>query len=135
MAFAETTDVEARLGRSFAGSEEAMAGAALDAVSSLIAAAAGKAEDDIDPVPAYLKWLAVEKVVSLLRNPEGVASMSKTLGAVQESKTYPRASDIGIFLSDREESQVRFYVFGSDRSTFRVPSLIDDLYDAFYPPI
>jgi len=135
MAFATADDVAVRLGRDLTTAEEAMVEAVIEGVQGMIALAAGKDDDwadDLDPVPAYFKMLVVEKALIVGTNPNGLRSEAKTLGAVERSRVF---RDAGVFLTDDEEDRVRVIVGGTDRATFRVPSLVTDLYDAFYPPV
>lgn len=131
---ATADDVKARLGRDLTASETTIVNAVLPAIIGLFSDATGKTVDDLE-AGGYgrLKTIAVEKAAMIVNNPRGLASMSEQLGSAQRSETYPRASDIGIFLSDEEERQVREAVFGAGRGSARVPSLITDLYDVTFP--
>lgn len=108
MAFASVEDVASRLGRELTDNETQTVEMVLDSVSGLAAEAAGEAADwSPEPVPATIKLLCVEKAVSVLANPEGYASVSEQLGSYQHTGTFPRAADIGVFLSDDERRRVR----------------------------
>lgn len=135
MAFATTTDVETRLGRGLTSAESALAAAVITSVEGLIAEALGKDQDWIDaldPVPTTLSQLCIEKAVALITNPEGAASVSETLGAYSNSTTFPRAADIGIFLSRDEVARVRQAVSGLSRGTARQASVVDDVIEIRY---
>lgn len=108
MAFATPTDVATRLGRSLTAAESAMAEQVIDDVSGLILEIDGRAEDDIDPTPAYYRALCVAKTLQVGANPSGLASHAESLGAYSETKTFPRSLDgADIFLTEREEQVIR----------------------------
>lgn len=134
MAFATADDVATRLLRDLTPAETSAVEAVLAIVTDLMVNAAGKtAEGDISPVPAALKLLAIEKAIQLLNNPRGLASLSEQLGSASRSETYPRASDIGLFLSDAEERLIRNAVLGATRGSAKVRSIVDEMADYVYP--
>lgn len=132
MAFATTSDVSSRLGRTLTAAETDSAALTISIVQSLIAAEAGR--DDawataLSPVPAYFRALCIEKAISAIANPSNIASTSETLGAFSHSETYPRAQDGGALLSDEESTQVRRVIYGSGIASPHLTSFLDDLPD------
>lgn len=124
--FASTDDVAARLGRALTEGETTNATAVLAGVAGLIRSEAGKAADwDPDPIPAYLRELSIEKAIAALVNPSNLASESEALGAYSSARTYQRAQDGGITLSDDEGRAVRFAVFGTNAASARQHSFVD----------
>lgn len=116
MALATPEDVEKRLGRALAGGEEGIAESVIATVTGLIIDCAGREQawaDALDPVPVALKGLIIEKVVGAISNPFNLAAQSDTLGAYSGSQTFPRSSDIGVFLTPFEERIVSRAVYGS----------------------
>lgn len=129
MAFATASDVETRLGRDLTTEETAQATATIATVTGLIAEAVY--QDDawaaaLTPIPTTLSTICVEKAISVIANPTNIASGSETLGAYQVSQTYPRSSDIGVFLSAGERSRVRRAVYGSQITDVRTPTELED---------
>lgn len=126
--FAEVADVEARLGRELAEGERDAARLILEVVSGMIWEAADKDvawASALEPVPALLRALAIEKAVGAVANPTNLASASETLGAYSYSETYPRALDVGVFLTADEERAVRRAVYGSGATSATVPNGLD----------
>lgn len=123
MPFATIEDVEQRLGRELTESEQDTATFIIGAVSDTIAD-----EFDLpDEPPAAVRMVVVEKVVSALNNPQGLASFSEQLGSYQRSGTFPRAADIGIFLSREDRRAIRRALGSGFRSvTLRSPYTRDD---------
>lgn len=133
-AIATSADVAARLGRDLTASELGIVDAILPSIFGLFADATGKTVAQLEEGDyLLLKTVAVEKALQIVNNPRGLASMSQQLGAEQRSETYPRASDVGIFLTDDEERRIRQVVFGTGSASVRVPSLVTDWYDLVYP--
>jgi hypothetical protein len=126
MALATTTDVETRLGRSLTAAEEAMAEQVLELVEGMILEITGA--DEPSPVPLYYKALCIEKVIMVGTNPNGLASESETLGAHSHSRTFQRASDIGVFLTDSEERTIRRIANNKVSGSSRPHSLPHDVY-------
>lgn len=103
MSLATYADVATRLGRSLSTAEQALATSIITSVEGQIVEVSGKAAPS--PAPAYYKALCVEKAVSVISRPEP-AIAAESLG--QHSVTYTRESDdLGVFLSEYEERQVR----------------------------
>lgn len=128
MAFAVADDVATRLMRELTAAEEALAEYAIETVTGLISDALDKDADwaeDLTPVPTALSALCVEKAVGLIVNPSNVASQSESLGAFSHSETYPKASDIGIFLSAADISRVKRVVFGTNLVDVRTPTFLE----------
>lgn len=91
------------MGRELTDSERETAEFILDVVSQAIAE-----EFDVpEPAPSVVKMVCVEKVVGALNNPQGLATFSEQLGSYQRSGTFPRAADIGIFLSEQDRRAIR----------------------------
>ena len=129
-AFATAADVGTRLLRELTDAEEAAVELVLDDITSQIIAEVGRDEDwanELDPVPAYLKAICVEKAISAIANPSNLASSSETLGAHSFSQTFPRAGDGGAILSDDECRRVREAVYGSGIASPRMESVLDDI--------
>lgn len=130
MAFATYSDVATRLARTLTTAEQNQATAVIAAVTGLITEEVGKADvanwaATLSPVPETLKSLCVEKAVAVISNPRSVASESVRLGAAERSSTFPRASDIGIFLSDEERLRARRAVGAPTAGTSRPRSVVD----------
>lgn len=105
MALASTDDVEIRLGRDLTDAEEATAELVIEVVGEMILEIAGT--DEPDPIPAYYRALTIEKTIGAVTNPDSLASESEGLGAYTSSRTFQRAGDVGVFLTDREEAMIR----------------------------
>lgn len=123
---ATADDVAARLGRDLTPAEITQAEAAIAATTGLIATEVGLTAVEvvaINPRPGYLKTLCVEKAVAVIVNPHGLAASSEQLGQWQHSETYPRAADIGLFLSDGERRRIRRAVRGGafQATSFETP--------------
>lgn len=135
-AFAVHADIATRLGRDLTTKEQAQATAALDAIAGLIREAAGKAADwtPSPAIPLY-KTLSIEKVVGVITNPANLAAESEQLGDHEYSQTFPRAGDIGIFLTDAEERRVCRAAFHTNSASPRMTSeLVEDslVYDIYH---
>jgi hypothetical protein len=107
---ATSEDVTDRLGRDLTNAEQAQAVAVIATVTGLIADAADLTAADVeslDPVPETFKALCVEKAVTTVGNPLGLAAQSEQLGAHQTSSTFQRSNDGGVYLSAQEERRVR----------------------------
>lgn len=119
MPWADADDVATRLGRTLNAAEEAQAEMVIGSVTALVLELLSEDQDwadTLDPVPQTLVLLCIEKAVGTIVNPNNVASESEALGAYQHSHTFPRAADIGIFLSDDEQRRVRRAVGGAPRA-------------------
>lgn len=135
MAFATTSDLETRLGRTFTEAQDAQASMLLDLATSAIAGACDKDDDwaaTVTDIPPAVRVVCIEAAVRAMVNPDGVRSRSETLGTYTLAESYTtQASGAGLELTDREERAVRRAVFGTSSATVRPDSLIDDLGD-FY---
>jgi hypothetical protein len=129
MPFATIDDVTDRLGRDLTEQETTIATWAIATVEDLIAEALGKDSDwadAVDPIPATLSAIVVEKTVGLIVNPTNVASDSETLGAHSYSRTFPRSADIGIFLSRADRARARRAVSGTGLLSIRTPTALEE---------
>ena len=114
MAFATTSDVSARLGRTLTSGEETTVEFLLDGAAAIIADAAGQTEDyflELDPVPPILLFVSVEVACRALANPNGLDSLSETVGANSYSV---RFRDAGLGLTRDERRQIRALVRSID---------------------
>lgn len=113
MAFASTSDMQNRLGKTFSPTEGSMATYLLDAATSLIAQAADK--DDAwaaaYDAPVAIKSLCVEVVARVMSNPNLLQSYDERLGQYELRGSFPTAG-IGLLLTEHEELFVRRIVFG-----------------------
>ena len=133
MAFATADDVAARLGRELTIAEENLVEAVVEQVTDLIADAVGQDADwaaDLDPVPAVLTAICVEKAIAVGSNPNGVASRSETLGSFSSSETFRK--DSGLYLTPLEERLARRAVLGRLAGSSRPESTADEVHDLFY---
>ncbi len=128
MALATTDDIATRLGRSLTEPEEALSELTIELTQGLILEVAGT--DEPDPVPAYYRALCIEKTINVGANPNGLAAESESLGAWSHSQTFQRAGDIGIFLTEREEFQIRRIANNAVSGSSRPHSIIHDTYVA-----
>lgn len=129
MAFATTSDVSARLGRTLTSGEETSVEYLLDAAAAVIADAAGRTEaeiDALDTVPPILRFVSVEITTRALANPNSLDSLSETIGANGYSA---RFRDAGLTLTATEERLVRGAVRGSSSGSVRVESIASELAD------
>lgn len=139
-ALATVGDVAIRLGRALTESEQALATQVIASVTGQVYDTTGKDADwlaDLDPVPTYLTSLCVEKVIVVGSNPLGLASESEQLGERQRSRTYQRANDGGVFLTDYERREVRRVVNGTTFAavTYETPYSGDDTVDELELPL
>lgn len=128
MAFATTSDVATRLGRTLTVAEQAQVSAVLDIVDGLLRDAVSKDSAwTPSPVPAVLEELSIQKAVSVVSNPTNLASESKNLGSYSHSQTFQRSQDGGIFLTDAEARLARFAVWGTNRATVMLGSTFEEV--------
>ena len=128
MAFATAADVAGRLGRNLTIAEATAANAICAAVTGLIADTVGRSAAwaaALNPVPITLSQMCVEKALQTVVNPHNVASVTEQIGSYQYAETYPRASDIGVFLSEAEERRVRRIVHGSNIASVSLGSILN----------
>jgi hypothetical protein len=113
---ATSDNVSDRLGRALSNAESAQADAVIATVTGLIADAAGvtvAALEQLAPLPQTFKTLCIEKATMTVVNPQGLAAQSEQLGAHQQSSTFQRANDGGVYLTDSEERRVRRVLRGT----------------------
>ncbi len=128
MAFAKAEDVERRVGRSLTDAEKSAAESAIATVTGLIIDCAGRDQtwaDGLDPVPAALAGLCVEKAIGALVNPLNLAAQSETLGAYSNSQTFPRSGDVSVFLTAFEERLVSRAVYGTTTGSAMPKGMFD----------
>jgi hypothetical protein len=139
MAFATAADVAIRLGRALTTAEEAMVDQVIEEVTGLIVEAVGRDAawaEDLDPVPATLRSLCIEKAIAVGSNPNQAASTSEQLGAYQHSKTFRKIdASSDLFLTAGEERRVRRAVYGETTSSPRTPSIADDIFPPLIDPV
>lgn len=132
--FARVQDVEVRVGRELTDQEQGLANYVINTVTGLIVDALGvPGKDwvaDLDPPPATLVALCVEKAIGVITNPDNLTSESRTLGDHQVSHTFARGGvgvtvGAGLSLSDAEERAVRWAVFNEDSATVLMGSELD----------
>jgi hypothetical protein len=128
MAFATTTDVGNRLGRTLTTDETGQATALLDLIALEIEDACGKDASTVSPEPPILKLVSIEATVRAIANPVGIKTESETLGAHSYSATFPTTD--GLLLTSTERSLVRKAVLGGYLLSPRTPPIED----TFYPP-
>lgn len=128
MAFASKEDVAARLGRSLADSETDQVDFLLDAATAVIEEAVDKAEADISPLPAVLRFVCVEVVCRAMANPQGLSSQQEALGAYSHSERFQGGDGAsGLLLKPLETQMVRRAVHGQLSGTAQIGSLASDL--------
>ncbi len=120
MAFANVSDIAARLGRdpeAFGDLEVQKYEAAISDAQALIETAIGRAEADLDDEsPAALRGICVTVALRIAGNPEGLSRHTESIGAHSETKTYNVAAGGSVALTDIEELIARRAVYGTDSS-------------------
>lgn len=132
MPFATAADVQTRIGRTLTVAEEATAEQVIETVTGLIADAVDRDSAwaaALDPVPAVVRGLCIEKAVGALANPLNLAAESKTLGSYSSARTFPRVQDVGVFLTPVEERIAINAIYGSSSGSGPTESVMDDLLD------
>jgi hypothetical protein len=125
-AFASADDVATRLGQELTAAQEAAVEGVLAAVDGMIRDAVDRDADWApDPIPAYVKEIAIQKAIAALTNPAGVAAES--LGA--HSVTYQRERDGGLFLTEAEGRGLRLAVYGTNTGSSSPRSVVDRVID------
>lgn len=128
--FAETTDVQARLGRDLTTAETALATALLEGATALVVDAVGQTStwaDALDPVPTLLKIVTVEAVHRVMVNPTGATSFSQQLGTSQFGASYRGdTGGLGLLLTDAEARLARSAVYGRNSGSARIGSTLSD---------
>lgn len=126
-AFATVADVAARLGRTLSDADGAMAGLLLNGATVMIADHAGKNPGDISPVPAQLRFIAIEMVCRAMANPEGIASVSESLGEYSYTRGFRRgAAGSDLMLTKGEELLISRALYGKTTASPRVASVLED---------
>lgn len=134
MAFATPQDIATRLGRDLEAIPAAMADQLLDAATAVIAEAAGRDDtwaETVDPVPAMLRFVAIEVVARAMANPNGVRSESEQLGTYQHSQAF-RDDGGGLWLTTTERLLVRRAVYGTLSGSSRPTGVVEEVYDVMY---
>jgi hypothetical protein len=131
VAFASTADVAKRRGRPLEGSDEDTAAYLLEAAQSVIEEVVERDEAAIvaekGGVPTILKFIAVEKVLRAMANPQGLASQSETLGAHSHTERFNSGGSTDLLLSEVEERLARKAVYGQLSGTARTKSLASEI--------
>jgi hypothetical protein len=135
--FAEVTDLETRLGTTFAAAQTLQAQSLLELATGLVLDAISQDEAWLDAqtaIPSRLRVTCIEAAVRVFSNPTGARSESETLGAYSHSQSWADAS-AGMQLTEREERACRRAVYGSATASPRVGAIIDEtLVRANYAP-
>ena len=112
MPWPTSEDIGARLGRPLSAGEETGVDLLIEGASVVVADAADKEPDDIDPVPGPLRFLAIEVICRAMANPNSLDSLNEQIGSYQYGARF--RAEAGLFLTDHEERRVRRAVFGHD---------------------
>lgn len=124
MAFATTTDVGDRLGRTLTAGEETTVDLLLDLATAVIAEGAGQDDDwaaALTPVPTVLKAICIELTCRALANPNGLDSLAESIGQANYSA---RFREYGLWLTDYEERLVRRAAGSSQSGSALVKSIV-----------
>ena len=130
--FATYADVATRMGVTLTSAQQAQATAVIAMVEDLIAEAVYKDSDwaaALDPVPATLTNICVEKAILSLANPKGLESETETLGAYSHTERFNTKESIaamGIFLNAADRAKARRAVYGSNVSTVRTATVLEE---------
>jgi len=131
MPLATSADVETRLRRELTEAEEESAEQTIETVTGLVADVVDqKVEwvEALDPVSPVLRALCVERAITALANPTGIASESETLGTHSYSQTHRSVSEGGgLELTGAEERLVRRAVYSPKSASSTPGSTIDRL--------
>jgi len=118
--------------------EETQYTALLDEVSSMIAESVGRDDawaDELDPVPAAIRSVAVTAVVRAAQNPDGLLSDQEQLGDYSRTKRFPDpGEDAGtnLLLSDTEQRLIRRIV-AHGAAWQPVRTILDDIPEVTLP--
>lgn len=132
MAFATYSDVATRMGVTLTSAQQAQATAVIAMVEDLIAEAVYQDSDwadELDPIPATLTNICVEKAILSLANPKGLESETETLGAYSHTErfnTKEAIASMGIALNAAERAKARRAVYGSNVTTTRTPTTTEE---------
>lgn len=127
--YADTSDIANRLGRDLSEEETRSYESILEAVSDEINVQVGPAEEISDEaVLRVFKGTAVTAAIRAKANPNGVASHSKTLGAVSRSETFPRSGDDAGMINKTEIRTLRRAMWGTNVGSPKMGSVLDDIH-------
>lgn len=128
MAFATTSDVQTRIGRTLTTAETNQASQLLTAATSIIAQAGGKDDDwvdDLETIPQILKTVCIEMVARVVDNPANLDSFRETIGSYSYSKDF-RA---GYLMPTPPERDLIRHVIGTPSTTgVRLDSVLTDVF-------
>lgn len=128
MAFATTSEVQTRIGRTLTTAETNQASQLLDAATSIIAQAGGKDDDWVDELettPQILKTICIELVARVVDNPANLDSFRETIGSYSYSKDF-RA---GYLMPTPQERDLIRQVIGTPSTTgVRLDSVLTDVF-------
>jgi hypothetical protein len=128
MAFATTSDVQTRIGRTLTTAETNQASQLLTAATSIIAQAGGKDDDwvdDLETTPQILKTVCIEMVARVVDNPANLDSFRETIGSYSYSKDF-RA---GYLMPTPPERDLIRQVIGTPSTTgVRLDSVLTDVF-------
>ncbi len=137
MAFCSPDDIATRVGRDLTASELETVAQLCELATTEISAAAGKDDTwaaDLDPVPGYLRTLAIELVMRAdpswqEDDRDGLSSVSETLGSWSYTERFESTADeggAGRGLTRHEERLVRRVVYGTSVASVPVASIFDN---------
>lgn len=142
MPFATLQDVATRLGRSLTTPESNLAEYIIETTTGLIVEAVGRDlawADALDPVPATLKAICVEKAIAVGTNPNQLATHTEELGVARETRTFrPGGGTAGstqpdIYLTADEERRARRAIGGPASRSVVLPSVVDNFAWPMFP--
>jgi hypothetical protein len=133
--FATVAEVENRLGRDLNDREVAQASMCIASATINILNAVDKSPSWVVPaeIKPTLSMLCVEIACRAMSNPQGLASVSESLGEHTVTQAFSR--DIpggGMALTTAEELMVRRLVYGSNTGSSHARSVADDVADMRY---
>lgn len=129
-AFAQPSDVAARMGVTFTSTQATQCDALLPQVALAIAAELDQDDawlEDLTEAPTALFVTSVEAVTRVMQNPRGARSSSRTLGSFSETNSFADAAAT-LELTDREVLLCRRAVLG-DTGSSRPDTIINELID------
>lgn len=133
--FAETADVQTRLGRDLTDAEEDLVELLLEAIGDEILEAVGQDSDWADEldedekIARAFKGVSIEAVYRVLANPAGAATLQESLGAYSYSQTFREdAGNAGLYLSGPERRRCRKVVHGRNVVSSRMESHVSEAF-------
>lgn len=120
------------MGITLTSAQQAQATAVIAMVEDLIAEAVYQDSDwadELDPIPATLKNICVEKAILSLANPKGLESETETLGAYSHTERFNTKESfaaMGVFLNAADRAKARRAVYGANVTTVRVPTVLEE---------